>query len=101
MLNTFDFKKTDNCWGRMEEGMVREFGMDAYTLVYLKWMNNKDPLYSTWNSVQCYVAAWMGVGFGGEWITCICMAESLHSSPETTTLLIGYTPIQHKKCKVF
>ena len=68
MLNTFDFKKTDNCWGRMEDGMVREFGMDAYTLVYLKWMNNKDPLYSTWNSVQCYVAAWMGQEFGGEWI---------------------------------
>ena len=28
--------------------------------------------------------------------TCICMAESLHCSPETTTtLLIGYTPIQN------
>ena len=23
---------------------------------------------STWNSAQCYVAAWMGEGFGGEWI---------------------------------
>ena len=28
--------------------------------------------------------------------TCICMAESLHCSPETITLLIGYTPIQNK-----
>ena len=29
--------------------------------------------------------------------TCMCMAESLHCSPETiTTLLIGYTPIQNK-----
>ena len=29
--------------------------------------------------------------------TCICMAESLCSSPETiTTLLIGYTPTQNK-----
>ena len=28
--------------------------------------------------------------------TCICMAESLHCSPETITiLLIGYTPIQN------
>ena len=28
--------------------------------------------------------------------TCICMAESLHSSPETiTTLLIVYIPIQN------
>ena len=34
--------------------------------------------------------------------TCICMAESLHSSPETiTTLLIGYTPIQFLFCFVF
>ena len=32
--------------------------------------------------------------------TCICMAESLRSSPETIiTLLIGYTPIQNKKFK--
>ena len=33
---------------------------------------------------------------GGGWIQCICMAVSLHCSPETiTTLLIGYTPIQN------
>ena len=30
--------------------------------------------------------------------TCVCVTESLHSSPETITmLLIGYTPIQFKK----
>ena len=29
--------------------------------------------------------------------TCICMAESLHCSPEIiTTLLIGYAPIQNR-----
>ena len=34
--------------------------------------------------------------------TCICMAEFLHCSPETTTtLLIGYTPKQNKKLKVW
>ena len=27
----------------------------------------------------------------------ICMAESIRCSPETITLLIGYTPIQNKK----
>ena len=48
--------------------MVREFGMDMYTLLYLKWITNKDVLYSTGNSAQCYVAAWMGREFGGEWI---------------------------------
>ena len=42
--------------------------MDMYTLLYLKWITNKDLLYSTWNSAQCYVAAWMGWEFGGEWI---------------------------------
>ena len=34
--------------------------------------------------------------------TCICMAESLHCSPETiTTLLIGYTPIQNVEKRVW
>ena len=48
--------------------MVREFGKVTYTLLYLKWITNKDPPYSTWNPAQCYVAAWMGGEFGGEWI---------------------------------
>ena len=42
-------------------------GMDMYTLLYLKWITNKDLLYNIWNSAQCYVAAWMGGEFGGEW----------------------------------
>ena len=40
--------------------------MDMYTLLYLKWITSKDLLYSTQNSAQCYVEAWMGGGFGGE-----------------------------------
>ena len=47
-----------------EEGIVKEFGMDMYELLYVKWITNKDLLYSTWNSVQCYVAAWMGEVLG-------------------------------------
>ena len=31
-------------------GIVREFGMNMYTLLYLKWLTNKDLLYSTGNS---------------------------------------------------
>jgi len=50
----------------MGKGIVREFGMDMHTLLYLKWTTNKDLLYSTGNSAQCYVAAWMGGEFGGE-----------------------------------
>ena len=55
-----------NLWlpeGRME-GRVREFGMDMYTLLYLKWKTNKDLLYSTGNFAQCYVAAWMEGSLG-------------------------------------
>ena len=41
----------------------------------------------------------MGAGFGGEWIH-VCVVEWLHCSPETTTtLFIGYTPIQIKSLK--
>ena len=46
------------------EGVVREFGMDRYTLLYLKWITIKDLPYSTWNSAQCCVAAWMGGSLG-------------------------------------
>ena len=48
------------------EGIIRESGMDMYTLLYLKWITNKDLLYSTGNSAQCYLAVWTGGEFGGE-----------------------------------
>ena len=68
-------------------------GKVMYTLLYLKWITNKNLLYSTWNSAQCYVLAWMGRGFGIERIH-VYEWLSPFTSPETiTTLLIGYTPI--------
>ena len=83
------------------EGVVREFGMRKYTLLYLIWITNKDLLDITWNSVQCCVATWIGEEFGGRMDACICMGEFFHGSPETITtcLLIGYTPVQNKKLK--
>ena len=42
-----------------------------HTLLYLKWITNKDLLYSTWNSTQCYVAASMGVEFGENGYMCM------------------------------
>ena len=42
--------------------------MGMYTLLFLKWITNKHLLYSTGNSTQWYVAAWMGVEFGVGWI---------------------------------
>ena len=68
--------------------------------IFLNVVFRKDLLYSTGNSVQCDVAAWMGGGFAGRMDTCICTAESLHCPLETTTtLLIGSTPIQNHKLK--
>ena len=49
--------------GYQLEGTLREFGKVIYTLLYLKWITDKDLLYSTWNSIQC-----LGARFGGEWI---------------------------------
>ena len=50
------------------EGIVREFGINMYTLLYLKWITSKDLLCITGNSAQCYMAVWMGGKFEGEWI---------------------------------
>ena len=47
---------------------VHYLAIDMYTLIYLKWIINKDLLYSTGNSAQCYVAAYIEGEFGGEWI---------------------------------
>ena len=58
--------------------------------------NIKVLLYGTWNSAQCYMAAWMGGESGGEWKH-VYITESLRCLPETiTTLLILYTPTKNK-----
>ena len=47
----------------MGEGIVRESGMDRYTLLYLKWVTEGPtvrPTVQHRNPAQCYVAAWMG-----------------------------------------
>ena len=46
-------KQTHGCHG---EG--KDLGKVMYTLLYLKQITNKNLLYSTWNSAQCYVPAW-------------------------------------------
>ena len=38
----------------------------VFALLHLKWITNKGLLYSTWNSDQCYAAAWMTGKFDGE-----------------------------------
>ena len=97
--------ETYGCQGEgCGKGIVKEFGINMYTLLYLKWITNKDLLYSTWNSAQHYVAAWMGEGFGEEQIHVYTWQSpfAVHHCWTVTTkaitiLFIGYTPIQNKK----
>ena len=72
--------------------------MDLYTLLYLKWITNKDLLYSTGNFAQCFVAAWMGRGLGENGY--MYMAESLCHSPETITTLLIKIKIQYNQYKM-
>ena len=60
-----DVKKGEHDPKRDGEGGLKDFGKVMYTLLYLKWITNKNLLYSTWSSAQCYVPAWVGEGLGG------------------------------------
>ena len=85
-------------WG---ERIIRVFGMDMDTVLYLKWITNKDLLYSAWNSAPCYWGNLEGRRVWRRMDMCICMAESLHCSPEIIMiLLISYTPIENKKFNI-
>ena len=55
-------------------------------------MDNKALLYSTWNSAQCYVEAWMWGEFGGEWIHVYGWLSpfTVHLKLSQYCLLIGY-----------
>ena len=70
--------------------VVKEFGRDMYTLLYFKWITNKDLRYSTWNSAQCYVAAWMRGEFGGEWIHIYLWMRPFAVHLTIMTLLTSY-----------
>ena len=77
----------------------REFGISMYTQLYLKWTTNKVLVYSMGNSARCYVAAWMGGEFGGEWIHVHVWQIPLLSTWSYHNFVISYTPIQNKKFK--
>ena len=44
----------------MGDGIVREFEMDRYTMLYLKRITNQNLLYSTRNSAPYSVVIYMG-----------------------------------------
>ena len=76
------------------ERIVREFVIGRCTLLYLKWITNKVVLFYTWNSIQCYMAAWMGEECGEEWILAYVWLSpfTVHQKLSQHCLLIGYTP---------
>jgi len=78
----------------MGEGIVREFGMDMYTLLYLK-----QTYCTAQGTAQCHVAAWMGGEFGGEWIHVYVWLShfAVHLILSQHCLLTDYTPVQNTK----
>ena len=53
---------------RWENGINKEFGINIYTLLYIKQIINKDLLYSTGNSAQYSVITYMEKDSKKEWI---------------------------------
>ena len=92
--------KRMNLWlpaGRMRGRNWRQFGMDMYTLLYLKWITNNDLWYSTLNSAQFYVTTWVGRECGENGYMYMHGWVSLLSIEIIMTLVISYTPMQKKK----
>ena len=61
-------KQTYGYQGRRGGGINWEIGIDIYTLLYIKWITNKDLLYSIGNSTQYSVMTYMGKEPKKEWI---------------------------------
>ena len=80
----------------MWEGTVSALGREVHTTtsktdkqLTVAW--STEPLLTVTCSLD-------GRGAQGRMETCVCVAESLHCSPESiTALFIGYTTIQNKK----
>ena len=89
--------RTYDCCGEDGwKGIVWEFGIDMYTLVYLKWITSKDLLLMELWSVLC--GSLEGRAVWGRMLHVYVWLSPLLCSFETiTALLISYTPVQNKK----
>ena len=78
----------DYCCRRERQGeeIVREYGMDKYTLTAV-FKTDKQHSPTAWHRELCSVlwGSLDGRGVWGRKDPCICMAESLQCSPETVT----------------
>ena len=71
-------KQTYGCWGEKIGSLE---SLNIYTAIYSEWITNKNLLYSTWNSTQCYVPAWIAGWVGKE-----CIYVYVRLSPFTIHL---------------
>ena len=70
-------------WG----GQINQgFGINIYTLLRIKQINNKDILYSTGNYIQCLVINYNEKESEKEYVY-VCITESLCCIPEANTTL--------------
>ena len=84
-------------YGYQGKGQLGTLGR-VCTNCYLKWITNRNFCIAHGTLLNVVCASQEGRRSWGKMDTCICMAESLCCSPETTTtLLIDYTSIQNKK----
>ena len=96
------------CWFTLLQGrnqyIVKQLSSNlkkvtSYTLLYLKRITNGDILYSTWNSAQCYVAAWMGGGFREGWMWSRYSRVWLCATPQTAAYQappsLGFSTQEH------
>ena len=67
-LSLFQWKSYDKYNMQTNSERGSDVLRKMFGLLHLKWITNKGLLYSTWNSVQCCVAASMKGEFEGEWI---------------------------------
>ena len=82
---TYDYQRG---WGVQGE-INQKFGINIYTLLYIKQVNNKDLLYSTGNYTQYLVITYNGKESEKEYTyiyTYICITESLCCTLEINTL---------------
>ena len=61
-----------------EGGINWKTGIDIYTLLYIKEITTKDLLYSTGNSTQYSVIAYMGKEYKKEWIHVYPSMQMIH-----------------------
>ena len=83
-------------WGRIG-GRDSQGVWDGHVHTALFKMDNREGP-TVWHRELCSMlhSSLDGRGVWGRMDTCVYMTESLYYSPETTTtLLIGYTPIQN------